>query len=152
MTYLYLIIVAAAYFTNWDNLTLLLRQIETQTSLFSDRETKAKINLDPSKLRTTTSIADEIKFDDTIYVQNGQLDPLSGAPNTITEVVVAMLQAGFDPKNCSPLAHKIIRVAEDHIKSNIHLNIESTTARTALVVADHVSIFYHTLLRFSNVW
>lgn len=100
---------------------------------------KAKINLDPSMLRATTS-TDEVKFDDAVYVQNGQLDPLSGAPNTITEVVVSMLQAGFSPKNCAPLAHKIIRVAEDHIKSNIHFNIESTTARTALVVADHVRL------------
>lgn len=98
---------------------------------------KAKITGDPSRIRKQVSVSEEVKFDDSAFVQ-GQLDPLSGAPNTLPEVVCSMLQAGFSPKSCPALAQKIVKLAEDYIRTSVQFNIESETARTALVVADHV--------------
>lgn len=103
---------------DWTNLPALLREIELKSSVFEDRARKAKLFGDPASLQPYSSRdgKTEPAAEELAFVLDGRLDPLSGAPNTIAEVVVEMLvcllsfptcagradgtgeqQSGFDP-------------------------------------------------------
>ncbi|KAK4700891.1 RNA-dependent RNA polymerase, partial [Phenoliferia sp. Uapishka_3] len=126
---------------DWSNLAVLLREIEKNSSVFEDRARKAKLCSNPAALKSYTP--NEIKSTEELdlnFVLDGRLDPLSAAPNTIAEVVVEMLQTGFDPNLHPPLASKIEKVAVDHAGSQIQFKIDSKQCRTVLVIADHLGI------------
>lgn len=109
---------------------------------------KARLNSNPGALKVESAFEDEPdrRMDDIGgYVLDGRLDGSSGAPNTINELIVDLLQAGFDPDgshpNSSPLlAAKLAWLAEDQVRQNVNFRLSSDQCRTALVVADHLGV------------
>ncbi|KAL8292331.1 hypothetical protein RQP46_001797 [Phenoliferia psychrophenolica] len=131
---------SADAFLDWSNLPALLREIEAKSSVFEDRVRKAKIYSDPASLRPYSQDASATDDSALEFVLDGRLDPCSGAPNTIAEVLVEMLQSGFDPNTSPALASKIKKVLLDYTASQIQFKIQSKQCRTVLVIADHFGI------------
>lgn len=155
-------------FYDWSDLPKLLYHIEKTTGVLEERVHKTRLTCDAGGLKND-SCDEEVDrgADDTAgFVHDGRLDGSSGAPNTISELVVELLvsfhfrraltplvltspspakQTGFDPdgthKNSSPLlAAKLAWIAEDQVRQNVSFKLTSEQCRTALVVADHLGV------------
>ncbi|BGP32944.1 hypothetical protein JCM10296v2_004730 [Rhodotorula toruloides] len=138
----------------WDypDLPTLLYHVQRQCNILEDRTSKACITANPGSLNRTNSdgpggfdedldqVDEQPEQDFTSFVQDARLDPTSGAPNTVAEVVVEMLQSGFDPRQNPPLADKLKRVEESLIRKQISFRIADDYSYTAFVVADHLGI------------
>ncbi|BGP08946.1 hypothetical protein JCM10049v2_004798 [Rhodotorula toruloides] len=138
----------------WDypDLPTLLYHVQRQCNILEDRTSKARITSNPGSLKRTNSdgpgafdddldqVDEQQEQDVTSFVQDARLDPTSGAPNTVAEVVVEMLQSGFDPRQNPHLADKLKRVEESLIRKQISFRIADDYSYTAFVVADHLGI------------
>ncbi|GAA6052001.1 hypothetical protein NBRC10513_002612 [Rhodotorula toruloides] len=138
----------------WDypDLPTLLYHVQRQCNILEDRTSKARIASNPGSLKRTNSngpggfdedldqVEEQQEQDVTSFVQDARLDPTSGAPNTVAEVVVEMLQSGFDPRQNPHLADKLKRVEESLIRKQISFRIADDYSYTAFVVADHLGI------------
>ncbi|GAA5852970.1 hypothetical protein JCM8547_004752 [Rhodosporidiobolus lusitaniae] len=94
-----------------DSLPALLFHIEKSSGVLEDRTMKARLASDPSsiKLAGAGGGSEEVEALSSAsgFVHDRRLDPSSGAPSTVAEVVVEMLQSGFDPSTNAHLADKI---------------------------------------------
>ncbi|BGP25434.1 hypothetical protein JCM10295v2_004359 [Rhodotorula toruloides] len=138
----------------WDypDLPTLLYHVQKQCNVLEDRTSKARITSDPGNLKRTNSdgpgafdddlnhVDEQQEQDVASFVQDARLDPTSGAPNTVAEVVVEMLQSGFDPRDNPHLADKLKRVEDSLIRKQISFRIADDYSYTAFVVADHLGI------------
>ncbi|GAA6051086.1 hypothetical protein JCM3770_004705 [Rhodotorula araucariae] len=130
----------------------LLYHVEKSGGILEDRTTRARMASDPRSVKLNagesgaTAIEEEAgdaaRVEATIgeFVHDRRLDPSSGAPNVIAEVVVEMLQAGFDPNNDPHLADKLRRVAKNCVQKQISFHIDDEYSRTAFVISDHLGV------------
>ncbi|BGP17070.1 hypothetical protein JCM10213v2_005079 [Rhodosporidiobolus nylandii] len=132
-------------FFNPDSLPALLYHVEKTSGVMEDRTAKARAARDPSNLRPLDGFAaageeDAVTTESGEFVHDRRLDPASGAPNTVAEVVCEMLQSGFDPTENPHLADKIHLVAKAWIQKQISWKIDDEYSRTAFVIADHLGV------------
>ncbi|GAA6034570.1 hypothetical protein JCM8097_005402 [Rhodosporidiobolus ruineniae] len=137
-------------FLDPDSLPALLYTVEKASGVLADRTTKARLASDPGNLKL--SGWDGAKPDDEdgaevateqesgSFVHDRRLDPSSGAPNTVAEVVIDMLQAGFDPKTNAHAASKLQMVMNAWVRKQTGFKVDDEFSRTAFVVADHLGI------------
>lgn len=154
-------------FWNAPSTAALLYHVEKSCGILEDRTMKARLAHDPQSLKLAAS-GSSSSLDDGEepkpqqqesgeFVHDRRLDPTSGAPNVVAEVVVEMLvrlatervmasrltsfnlqQAGFDPRENPHLADKLRIVAENWISKQTNFRIDDEFSRTAFVIADHV--------------
>ncbi|SCZ89911.1 BZ3500_MvSof-1268-A1-R1_Chr9g10639 [Microbotryum saponariae] len=141
-------------FFEFKDLGQVLYHIEKTTRVHEERLFKARSSSDPATIRDNAwegeDLIDDVEVgeheeDSSGFVLDGRLDASSGAPNTILELVVEMIQAGFSPDGttvgaCPPLGAKLDWIAQDQIKRNTSFKLTSEQCRTALVVADHLGL------------
>ncbi|KDE07677.1 hypothetical protein MVLG_02137 [Microbotryum lychnidis-dioicae p1A1 Lamole] len=141
-------------FFDFKDLGQVLYHIEKTTRVHEERLFKARSSSDPATIRDNAwegeDLIDDVEVgehedDSSGFVLDGRLDASSGAPNTILELVVEMIQAGFSPDGgtvgaCPPLGAKLDWIAQDQIKRNTSFKLTSEQCRTALVVADHLGL------------
>ncbi|GAA6021799.1 hypothetical protein JCM10207_002065 [Rhodosporidiobolus poonsookiae] len=129
-----------------ESLAALLYHVERTSSVLQDRTLKARAANDPSSLkRQDSDVLDEDEpvlpvEESASFVHDGRLDGTSGAPNTVAEVVVEMLQAGFDPAKSPHLADKLRKVSTSWIQRQVSWKLDDEFSRTAFVIADHFGI------------
>ncbi|GJN91292.1 hypothetical protein Rhopal_004311-T1 [Rhodotorula paludigena] len=137
-------------FWNAPSTAALLFHVEKSCGILEDRTMKARLAHDPQSLKLAASGSssslddgDETKpqqQESGEFVHDRRLDPTSGAPNIVAEVVVEMLQAGFDPRENPHLADKLRIVAENWISKQTNFRIDDEFSRTAFVIADHLGV------------
>ncbi|GAA5824505.1 hypothetical protein JCM11251_000451 [Rhodosporidiobolus azoricus] len=128
-------------FLNPPSNAALLYHVEKSSCVLEDRTMKARQSRDPSSVRAGTNTPPgEQDEADAGFVHDRRLDPSSGAPNTVAEVVVELLQAGFDPSQNPHLADKLYKTVQSHIRKRLGWKIDDEYSRTAFVVADHLGI------------
>ncbi|GAA5979666.1 hypothetical protein JCM11641_004048 [Rhodosporidiobolus odoratus] len=126
----------------------LLYHVEKTSGVLEDRTMKARMAADPSSVRASGAFdardeedrEGEKEEESGKFVLDRRLDPCSGAPNTVAEVVVEMLHAGFDPADNPHLADKVHKVAQSWIQKQISWKVEDEYSRTAFVIADHLGV------------
>ncbi|GAA5881565.1 hypothetical protein JCM1840_003445 [Sporobolomyces johnsonii] len=127
----------------------LLYHIEKTCGVMEDRTLKSRLATDPGNLKLNAF--DSAKLDDDEgqvvttseggeFVHDGRLDPYSAAPNVVSEVVVEMLQSGFEPRENPHLASKLKMVARMSLEKQLSFRVDDDSARTAFVIADHLGV------------
>ncbi|GAA5871320.1 hypothetical protein JCM3774_000909 [Rhodotorula dairenensis] len=138
-------------FRNYASPAALLYHVEKTCGILEDRTMKARLSNDASALKLLANgyssarswgdedapVADE--QESVGFVHDRRFDPSSGAPNVVAEVVVEMLQAGFDPRENPHLADKVKKLAERAL-DRISFKIDDEYSRTAFVIADHLGL------------
>ncbi|GAA5906977.1 hypothetical protein JCM6882_000017 [Rhodosporidiobolus microsporus] len=128
-------------FLNPPSNAALLYHVEKSSGVLEDRTMKARLSQDPSSVRGgTDAVQAEQEETEAGFVQDRRLDPSSGAPNTVAEVVVELLQAGFDPVQNPHLADKLFKTAQGQIRKQLGWKLDDEYSRTAFVVADHLGV------------
>ncbi|GAA5948732.1 hypothetical protein JCM3765_004988 [Sporobolomyces pararoseus] len=139
----------------WDphSMPALLYHVEKSCGIIEDRTLKAKLASDPSNIKF--SAFDSTKIDDDLadvgdqqqmvnegdgFVHDKRLDPFSAAPNTVPEVVVQMLQNGFEPSKNAHLAAKLKIVSSLTLEKQLSFKVDDEYSRTAFVIADHMGV------------
>ncbi|GAA6005518.1 hypothetical protein JCM11491_003670 [Sporobolomyces phaffii] len=129
----------------------LLYSVEKCCGVIEDRTLKAKLTSDPSNVKfatfDTNKLEDDVDVIDQAIVSEGEgfvhdrrLDPVSAAPNTVPEVVVQMLQNGFEPRKNPHLAAKLKIVASMSLDKQLSFKVDDEYSRTAFVIADHMGV------------
>ncbi|GAA5852209.1 hypothetical protein JCM9279_006932 [Rhodotorula babjevae] len=137
-------------FWNSPSPAALLYHVEKTCGVLEDRTIKARMASDPRSIKPIGG-SDSLDEDEAVVVKqqqgdtgdfchDGRLDPSSAAPNVVAEVVVEMLQAGFDPRDDPHLAAKLHKVAEGCVKKQIGFRIQDDWSRAAFVIADHLGV------------
>ncbi|BGP40958.1 hypothetical protein JCM10449v2_004923 [Rhodotorula kratochvilovae] len=122
----------------------LLYHVEKTCGILEDRTTKARMANDPLSIRRDRDkeqedpVVAKAEQESGEFVHDRRIDPSSGAPNVVAEVVVEMLQAGFDPRENPHLADKLHLLAENCVKKQIRFSIDDEYSRNVYVVADHL--------------
>ncbi|GAA5984245.1 hypothetical protein JCM5350_002878 [Sporobolomyces pararoseus] len=138
----------------WDppSMPALLYHVEKSCGIIEDRTLKAKLASDPSNIKF--SAFDSTKIDDDLvdvgeqqmvnegdgFVHDKRFDPMSAAPNTVPEVVVQMLQNGFEPSKNAHLAAKLKIVSSLTLEKQLSFKVDDDFSRTAFVIADHMGV------------
>ncbi|GAA5913034.1 uncharacterized protein JCM6883_000493 [Sporobolomyces salmoneus] len=130
----------------------LLYHVEKSCGIIEDRTLKAKLASDPSNIKLNafdstkldadlTDVTDQpVVKEEEGFVHDRRLDPTSAAPNCVDEVVVQMLQNGFEPRKNPHLAAKLKIVSSLTLEKQLTFKVDDDFSRTAFVIADHMGV------------
>ncbi|GAA6064594.1 hypothetical protein JCM10212_000505 [Sporobolomyces blumeae] len=141
-------------FWNPSSAAALLYHVEKSCGIMEDRTLKAKLATDRSNLKLNAFDSNRVEDDANEagagqavkheegegFVHDNRLDPFSAAPNTVPEVVVQMLQAGFEPRKSPHLAAKLKITAGMALEKQLGFKVDDDYSRTAFVIADHLGV------------
>ncbi|KAH8929886.1 hypothetical protein BT69DRAFT_1345579 [Atractiella rhizophila] len=127
---------------NWSDPTVLIQNVEIAENLAQKRlrDIMTVSNIFSSGEQTGDEDDGDAELDSFGLQSGDDLEPFSGAPQTIGEVVVSLLRAGFNPRTNVALASKVQRLGVALINRSIQYRLPLKCSTVLYAIADPLAV------------